>query len=62
MKDDSQVHNLCKRKGKLPFAEMQKTVSRASGVGRGPCQELRVDVRFEVPLRHPTEAVKKTDT
>lgn len=62
MKDDSQLHGLCKRKGKLTFAKMQKTVSRASGVGRRPCQELRVDVRFEIPLRHPTEAVKKTDT
>lgn len=57
MKDDSQVHGLCKQKRKLTFAEMQKTVSRASGVGKGPCRELRVDVRFEVPLRHPTEAV-----
>lgn len=34
MKDYSEVYGLCKQKGKLTFAEMQRLVSRASWVER----------------------------
>lgn len=41
--------------GDVTSAEIQETVGRARWVGGGRYWEGRVDVRFEVPVRHPAE-------
>lgn len=53
---------LCTWKGKLTFAEKQKTGSRAIWLSGGAVSGAQCGhVRFEVLVRHPAEAVKKTD-